>query len=136
VPARFPDSARTWRYLLPQLADAGFHAVAPFMRGYAPTAIPADGRYGLGALVADAVGLHDAAGPYAAQEQALARCGPQPTLYLHGSRDGCIDVALVQDAELHLTPGSRVEVVADAGHFLQVEKPAAVNDRILSWVSA
>jgi len=38
----FPDSAHTWRYLLPALADAGFHAVAPFMRGYAPTGIPAD----------------------------------------------------------------------------------------------
>ena len=32
----FPDTAHTWRYLLPRLADAGFHAVAPFMRGYAP----------------------------------------------------------------------------------------------------
>ena len=58
----FPDSAHTWRYLLPALADAGFHAVAPFMRGYAPTGIPADGCFGLGALVADAVGLHDALG--------------------------------------------------------------------------
>jgi hypothetical protein len=29
----FPDSAHTWRYLLPALSDAGFHAVAPFMRG-------------------------------------------------------------------------------------------------------
>jgi pimeloyl-ACP methyl ester carboxylesterase len=56
----FPDSAHTWRYLLPALADAGFHAVAPFMRGYAPTGIPADGCFQLGALVADAVGLHDA----------------------------------------------------------------------------
>ena len=73
---------------------------------------------------------------YAAQEQALARCGPQPTLYLHGSRDGCIDVSLVRDAGLHLAPGSRLEVVADAGHFLQVERPTAVNDRILAWVSA
>ena len=91
----------------------------------------------IGYYRADEPGLSgfDAAGPYAAQEQALARCGPQPTLYLHGSRDGCIDVALVQDAELHLAPGSKLEVVADAGHFLQVEKPAAVNDRILSWVS-
>jgi pimeloyl-ACP methyl ester carboxylesterase len=261
----FPDSARTWRYLLPRLAEAGFHAVAPFMRGYTPTGIPTDGRYGLGALVADAVGLHevlegddravligsdwgaeaaygaaafapdrwrrvvtlgvpplaldtrifadydqlkkffylfflktpfaepvlaaedmafldrlwqdwspgydasenlrdvkqclrgeghlaaaigyyradepglsgfDTDGAYAAQEQALARCGPQPTLYLHGSRDGCIDVSLVQDAALHLAPGSKLEVVADAGHFLQVEKPTAVNDRILTWVSA
>ena len=58
----FPDSARTWRYLIPALADAGFHAVAPFMRGYAPTGIPKDGCYGLGALVADAVGLHDVLG--------------------------------------------------------------------------
>ena len=32
------------------------------MRGYAPTGIPADGRYGLGALVADAVGLHEVLG--------------------------------------------------------------------------
>ena len=43
----FPDSAHTWRYLLPALADAGFHAVAPFMRGYAPTGIPADGCFGV-----------------------------------------------------------------------------------------
>jgi pimeloyl-ACP methyl ester carboxylesterase len=55
----FPDSAHTWRYLLPALAGAGFHAVAPFMRGYAPTEIPADGAYHLGALAADAVALHE-----------------------------------------------------------------------------
>jgi pimeloyl-ACP methyl ester carboxylesterase len=55
----FPDSAHTWRHLLPRLADAGFHAVAPFMRGYAPTGIPADGCYSLGALVADANALHE-----------------------------------------------------------------------------
>jgi pimeloyl-ACP methyl ester carboxylesterase len=56
----FPDSAHTWRHLLPALAEAGFHAVAPFLRGYAPTAVPEDGRYGVGALVADAVALHQA----------------------------------------------------------------------------
>ena len=56
----FPDSAHTWRHLLPVLAEAGFHAVAPFMRGYAPTAIPDDGGFGVGALVADAVALHEA----------------------------------------------------------------------------
>lgn len=58
----FPDTAHTWELLLPALADAGFHAVAPFMRGYAPTAIPADGAYQVGALVADAVALHEALG--------------------------------------------------------------------------
>src|SRR6516164_1935958 len=58
----FPDTAWTWEHLLPALAGAGFHAVAPFMRGYAPTAVPADGAYQLGALVADAVALHEVLG--------------------------------------------------------------------------
>jgi pimeloyl-ACP methyl ester carboxylesterase len=58
----FPDSAHTWRYLLPALAGAGYHAVAPWMRGYAPTQIPADGRYQTGALAADASALHEALG--------------------------------------------------------------------------
>jgi len=39
----FPDTAHTWRHLLPALGAAGFHAVAPRMRGYAPSAVPADG---------------------------------------------------------------------------------------------
>ena len=56
----FPDSAHTWRYLLPELAQIGFRAVAPFMRGYAPTGLAPDGCYELGALVADAVALHEA----------------------------------------------------------------------------
>ena len=56
----FPDSAWTYRFLLPALAEAGFRAVAPFMRGYAPTAVPADGRYQTAALALDACGLHEA----------------------------------------------------------------------------
>jgi pimeloyl-ACP methyl ester carboxylesterase len=55
----FPDTAHTWRHLLPDLAGAGFHAVAPFMRGYAPTGVPADGACQLGALISDAVALHE-----------------------------------------------------------------------------
>ena len=58
----FPDSAWTWRHLLPALAEAGFRAVAPFMRGYAPTAVPADGRDQTAALGLDACALHDALG--------------------------------------------------------------------------
>lgn len=58
----FPDTARTYRYLLPELAAAGFRAVAPFSRGYAPTAVPADGRYQTGALARDANALHEALG--------------------------------------------------------------------------
>ncbi len=58
----FPDSANTWRHLLPELARSGYRAVAPFMRGYAPTSIPADGLYQTGKLSEDAIALHDALG--------------------------------------------------------------------------
>ncbi|MCX6510614.1 MAG: alpha/beta hydrolase [Actinobacteria bacterium] len=58
----FPDTAHGWRYLLPALADAGFRAVAPFMRGYAPTSIPADGQYHVATLARDATALHEALG--------------------------------------------------------------------------
>jgi pimeloyl-ACP methyl ester carboxylesterase len=58
----FPDCAWGWRHLLPALADAGFRAVAPFMRGYAPTSTAPDGVYQTGALAADAVALHEALG--------------------------------------------------------------------------
>lgn len=58
----FPDSAWTWRHLLPELASAGFRAVAPWLRGYAPTAVPSDGHYQTGALARDANRLHEALG--------------------------------------------------------------------------
>jgi pimeloyl-ACP methyl ester carboxylesterase len=58
----FPDTAHSWRHLLPALADAGFRAVAPWLRGYFPSAVPADGAYQTGALAADANGLHEALG--------------------------------------------------------------------------
>ncbi|MEU1981473.1 alpha/beta fold hydrolase [Nocardia sp. NPDC019395] len=58
----FPDSAWTWRYLGPALADRGFRVIAPFTRGYAPTAVPADGDYHLGALAYDAGEIHRALG--------------------------------------------------------------------------
>jgi len=51
----FPDSAWTWRHLLPELAAAGYRGVAPFLRGYAPTSIPDDGLYQPGAIASDAI---------------------------------------------------------------------------------
>jgi pimeloyl-ACP methyl ester carboxylesterase len=58
----FPDQARSFRHQLPALAAAGFRAVAPFLRGYAPTEIPADGRYQSAVLALDAVALIGALG--------------------------------------------------------------------------
>ena len=58
----FPDNAYTYRYLMPVLAGAGFHAVAPFMRGYSPTGKPPDERYESILLGQDALALIDALG--------------------------------------------------------------------------
>jgi pimeloyl-ACP methyl ester carboxylesterase len=59
----FPDHAPTYDLLLPELAEAGFRAVAPWLRGYAPTDVPADGSYQTAALALDAIALCDALYP-------------------------------------------------------------------------
>ncbi|MFF0492069.1 alpha/beta fold hydrolase [Nocardia sp. NPDC004068] len=53
----YPDTAWSWRYLGPALAERGYYAVAPFSRGYAPSTIPADGDLSVGSRVADALDL-------------------------------------------------------------------------------
>ena len=55
----FPDTPQTWRHLMPQLANAGYRVVAPFMRGYAPSAVPTDGCYQTAMLARDANALHE-----------------------------------------------------------------------------
>jgi len=258
----FPDTAWSWRHLLPALADAGYRAVAPFMRGYAPTAIPASPIYQTGALATDAVALHEALdgdgdavvighdwgapaaygaavlaperwrrvvgaavppggalgkgfvsydqlqrswymfffqhplsdivvpmddlafierlwrdwspghepgddvdhvraalgttenlaaalGYYRATlgdgprdptlDAAQAATGAMPTqplLYLHGRNDGCVGLDVAEGARAEITvPGSRMEVVDEAGHFLQVEQPGRVNSLILEFLA-
>ncbi len=56
----FPDSARTWRHLLPLLAEAGYHAVAPWLRGYAPSTVPTAPHYQSAVVGLDALRLHQA----------------------------------------------------------------------------
>jgi pimeloyl-ACP methyl ester carboxylesterase len=59
----FPESWYSWRHQLPALAAAGFHAVAPDMRGYGATDAPEEiGRYTLLHLVGDVIGTLDALG--------------------------------------------------------------------------
>jgi pimeloyl-ACP methyl ester carboxylesterase len=257
----FPDTAHGWRHLLPAVAEAGYRAVAPFMRGYAPSDVPADGSYQTGALALDALALHEAFGgdgdavlighdwgalaayaaaaaaperwrrvvaaavppapamaqaffsyeqlkrswymfffqlPFAdfvvpmndldyvdrlwrdwspghdcsedmahirsaigtpenlaaalgyyrvtlgttpsnpeidAQQATWAAVPPQPTLYLHGRNDGCIGVEFGEIAAEGLSAGSRVAIIENAGHFTQIEQPAAFNRLVLEFLA-
>jgi epoxide hydrolase 4 len=59
----FPQAAEAWLRQLPALAAAGYHAVAPDLRGYGGSDRPHGvSSYALPRLVADAVGLLDALG--------------------------------------------------------------------------
>lgn len=260
----FPDSAHSWRHLLPELAAAGYRAVAPFMRGYAPTSVPANGAYQTAALATDANALHEKLGgnsdaviighdwgapavygaailepgrwktvvgmsvpPWGAMGNAFisnlnqvqrswymfffqhglsdfvvgannlafidmlwdqwspgfsaiedianakatiatpehleaalgyyrATLGtgfrdpaltdaqnlvqgenpPQPVLYLHGEKDGCIGAEVAHDAATRAPSNARVEIVEGAGHFMQLEQPAKVNKLIVNWITS
>jgi epoxide hydrolase A/B len=59
----FPELWYSWRHQLRALADAGFHAIAPDMRGYGGTDRPADiAAYDVVALAGDVLALMSAFG--------------------------------------------------------------------------
>ena len=259
----FPDTAQTWRHLMPVLADMGYRVVAPFTRGYAPSAVPSDGCYQTAMLARDANALHEKLGgdnesviighdwgapscygaaidapsrwrkvvgmavpPTAAlgmafvqnleqikkswymfffqhgladlvvgannhafiemlwrdwspgydasfdlesirksladpknlqaalgyyratlgdgyrdpklselQNQMASGVPSQPLLYLHGANDGCIGVDVVESAKKIAPANVKFEVVAAAGHFLQLEQPKVVNKLICDFLA-
>jgi pimeloyl-ACP methyl ester carboxylesterase len=259
----FPDTAQTWRHLMPVLADMGYRVVAPFTRGYAPSAVPSDGCYQTAMLARDANALHEKLGgdsesviighdwgapscygaaidapsrwrkvvgmavpPTAAlgmafvqnleqikkswymfffqhgladlvvgannhafiemlwrdwspgydasfdlesirksladpknlqaalgyyratlgdgyrdpklselQNQMASGAPSQPLLYLHGANDGCIGVDVVESAKKIAPANVKFEVVAAAGHFLQLEQPKVVNKLICDFLA-
>jgi pimeloyl-ACP methyl ester carboxylesterase len=257
----FPDHARSFALLLERLAAAGFHAVAPNMRGYWPTGPAPDGCYQAWATGEDAIALisalgretafligHDwgAVAAYAAARLAPKRIdrlvtlavpdGPQviagmlrsgaqqrrswymfffqlaaadaalmiddfalvdrlwadwspgyalpdecrtalkemlrqpgvpaallayyrqalspaamrpewmermaklngaitvPTLYLHGRDDGCMGAELGENMETGFPAGLQRMVIDDVGHFLHLEAPGIVADRIIHFL--
>ena len=59
----FPESRHSWRHQLPLLADLGWHAVAPDLRGYGDSSRPAHkADYHIDHLVADVGAMFDALG--------------------------------------------------------------------------
>ncbi len=57
----FPELWYSWRHQLPALAEAGFRAIAPDMRGYGDTDAPPDSsEYRTSVICADIAGLLDA----------------------------------------------------------------------------
>jgi pimeloyl-ACP methyl ester carboxylesterase len=83
----FPDDARTWDGLVPQLAARGWRVLVPWLRGYGPTRFlaaetPRSGQQA--ALAADLLGFMDALG---VEQAALAG-------YDWGGRAACIVAAL------------------------------------------
>jgi pimeloyl-ACP methyl ester carboxylesterase len=73
---------------------------------------------------------------YAAEQAAAMTPNPQPTLYLHGDADGCLGIELTEGVEAMMPgEGSRFEVIAGAGHFLQVEAPVEVTRRVIGFLA-
>ncbi|KZM74464.1 alpha/beta fold hydrolase [Nocardia terpenica] len=68
--------------------------------------------------------------PLAVKTEAPAQV---PLLALHGADDGVIPASAYDDAAAGLAAGSRVEIVADAGHFLHLERPAEIARLALAW---
>jgi pimeloyl-ACP methyl ester carboxylesterase len=59
----FPELWYSWRHQLPAIADAGFRAIAPDLRGYGDSSIPDSVEaYDLDTLALDCIGLLDALG--------------------------------------------------------------------------
>lgn len=51
----FPDNARSYRFQMEALAEAGYRVVAPNLRGYEPASQPGDDDYSLETIASDVV---------------------------------------------------------------------------------
>ncbi|WP_232066558.1 alpha/beta fold hydrolase [Mycobacterium parmense] len=57
-----------------------------------------------------------------------------PLLVLLGEQDGAVQVGYLDGVIDALPPGSRVRTLAGAGHFLQIDEPAAVGAAVLEYL--
>jgi pimeloyl-ACP methyl ester carboxylesterase len=73
----------------------------------------------------------------AEQEAAWGGRAPQPVLYLHGTTDGCHGMTTEKVARVpeYGGKGSEAELIEGVGHFMLVERPKEINERITNWLS-
>lgn len=66
----------------------------------------------------------------------LLRTTRVPSLVLHGQDDGCVGAELAMGLQRAFAHGVELHVVEGAGHFLHLERPIEVNQRILRFFAA
>jgi len=120
----FPDTPQTWDVVRPALAAAGYRAVTPFTRGYAPTEVPAEEAYDADTLGRDAVALIAALGEEkaflvghdwgASAAYSAAGLAPERLRML-------VTVAIPHPASILPTPGA----LWAARHFFTLSRPGA-----------
>jgi pimeloyl-ACP methyl ester carboxylesterase len=59
----------------------------------------------------------------------------QPTLYLHGSDDGCIGVEVAESARSMVGDNVTFRIIEDTGHFPHLENPEVVNQHIVEFLT-
>ncbi len=119
----FPDTARTWDEVRPALAEAGYRAVSPFMRGYAPSEVIGDDTT-VETLGRDVLALIDALGAESAivvghdwgasAAYAAASIAPEKVSKL-------VTVAIPHPAAIGMDPS----VLQNASHFIYLAQPDA-----------
>jgi len=59
-----------------------------------------------------------------------------PTLYLHGTDDGCMGVELIDEPGLRsfFPAGFELDVVPAAGHFVHLDQPEHTHRRVLGFL--
>jgi pimeloyl-ACP methyl ester carboxylesterase len=124
----FPDNAWSYRKQLQVFADAGYRAVSPFLRGYAPTEIPADGVFDPIALGKDLEALIAALSDDGQARVVGMDWGGTSTLQALATAPSAIKAAVVMNTAHPITFSSirrDPEAVRSIFHFYFFQLPGA-----------
>jgi len=71
----------------------------------------------------------------AASQARMGETISAPALYLHGSKDGCIGASTTEGIANHFGGPFELELLPHVGHFLHLEDPDYVQQRILEFLA-